>query len=248
MSNPRIRKFREAEDAILKSSRTEFISYKDFNLKRYEWGVHNNRSAFLVHGWEGHSGNFASLIPVLLEADYRVISIDAPSHGHSSIGRTNMFEFSEILISQFEKEKPQLILSHSFGSVNVGRVLTQYPELKTKLWVLVTTPNNFKSRINELSSNFNLSKRVTKKLIQKIEEDVSERIDDLNMVTYCREIFNLEKAIIIHSKSDKVLPIKNARAVNRAFKQSKLIELDNYGHYSILWSEELMTVLKNELI
>ena len=234
MSHPRERKLIEHEEKMLNSAYKEILDYNGFSLMRYEWGKDNNKTAYLVHGWEGQTGNFASVIPVLLAANYRVISIDAPSHGQSSIGKTNMFELSKILISQFKKEQPELVISHSFGSVNVGKVLKTLPELSIKLWVMVTTPNNFKSRINELSSTFNLSKRVTHKLIQKIQEDVNENIDDLNMVSYCNEIFNVEKAIIIHSTSDKVLPIEGARTVNESFEQSEMIELNNYGHYSIL--------------
>jgi pimeloyl-ACP methyl ester carboxylesterase len=247
MSHPRERKLIEHEEKMLNSATKEILDYKGFSLMRYEWGEDNEKTAYLVHGWEGQTGNFASLIPVLLEANYRVISIDAPSHGNSSIGKTNMFEFSKILISQFEKEEPELVVSHSFGSVNVGKVLRKHPELSIKTWIMVTTPNNFKTRIDELSSKFNLSKKVTYKLIQKIEEGVNEKIEDLNMVNYCSKISNLENAIIIHSSSDKVLPIEGARAVNESFEQSKMIELNNYGHYSILWSEELKSLLKNEL-
>ena len=247
MSHPRERKLIEHEEKMLNSATKKILNYKGFSLMRYEWVKENSKTAYLVHGWEGQTGNFASLIPVLLEANYRVISIDAPSHGKSSTGKTNMFEFSNILISQFKKEQPELVVSHSFGSVNVGKVLRKNPEFYLKTWILVTTPNNFKSRIDELSSKFNLSKKVTYKLIQKIQEDVNENIEDLNMVTYCSDITNLEKAIIIHSKSDKVLPIEGARTVNDSFKQSELIELNNYGHYSILWSYELKSLLEDQL-
>jgi len=247
MSLPKVKKLRESEEDVLKIAENKQVKYKEVSLTRYEWGKENKKTAFLVHGWEGQTGNFASLIPTLLEAGFRVVSIDAPSHGSSSNGKTNMFELSKILISHFKKEKPEIVISHSFGSVNVGKVLRTYPELNVKLWVMVTTPNNFKSRINELSSTFNLSKKVTQKLIQKIEEDVNENIDDLNMVTYCNQLKNVNKAVIIHSKADKVLPIKGAIEVTKSFKQSTLYMLEGLGHYSILWSEELKSILKNEL-
>ena len=247
MSSPRKRELIEHEEKMLNSADKEILDYKRFSLMRYEWGKDNNKTAYLVHGWEGHTGNFASVIPVLLEANYRVISIDAPSHGNSSTGKTNMFEFSKILISQFEKEEPELVVSHSFGSVNVGKVLKMHPELSIKLWVMVTTPNNFKSRINELSSTFNLSKKVTQKLVKKIEKDVNENIDDLNMTTYCNQLKNVNKAVIIHSKVDKVLPIKGAIEVSKSFKQSTLYMLEGLGHYSILWSEELKFVIREQI-
>lgn len=247
MSNPRQRKLRESEKDVLDAAMTKNITYGQFSLKHYEWGTDNNKTAFLVHGWEGQTGNFASLIPVLLKANYKIISIDAPSHGKSSKGATNMFAFANILEQHFKTVKPDLVISHSFGSVNVARVLRLYPEINLDLWILVTTPNNFKSRINEMAAKFKLSQKVTQKLILSIQKDVNEDINDLNMVTYCNTLSNVKKAAIIHSKSDRVLPIEGAREVNRSFKPSNLIELDNYGHYSILWSEELKSILSNLL-
>lgn len=248
LSTPRKRKIAEHEVKILIASNTEILDYNGFSLMRYEWGKNKNKTAFLVHGWEGQTGNFASLIPILLEAGYRVVSIDAPSHGSSSNGKTNMFELSKILISHFKKEKPEIVISHSFGSVNVARVLRFSPEVFVKSWFLVTTPNNFKSRINDMAVKFGLNQTVVKKLISKIEMDVDENINNLNMVTYCSQLENVEKAVIIHSKTDKVLPIDGAREVSQSFKQSELVELDNYGHYSILWSEELQYVLSSHLL
>ncbi|MCK0107865.1 alpha/beta hydrolase [Flavobacteriaceae bacterium S0825] len=247
MSHPKGRKLIKHEELMLNYADKEFFEYKGFSLVRYEWEKENSKTAFLVHGWEGQTGNFASLIPVLLKADYRVISIDAPSHGKSSIGTTTMFEFANILKHHFNQEKPDLIISHSFGSVNVARVLRLCPDINLKLWLMVTTPNNFKSRIDEIATKFNLNHSVTGKLISKIEEDVSESIENLNMVTYCSELSNVKKVVIVHSKSDKVLPIEGAREVNQSFMQSEIIELENKGHYSILWSDELKFILEGLL-
>lgn len=243
ISRPRIRKVQKKEEEVLRLATSEIINYANFSLMRYEWGKGNDHTAFLVHGWEGHSGNFASLIPVLTDHNFRVISIDAPSHGLSSTGKTNMFEFSNILSSHFIKEQPDLIISHSFGSVSVGNVLKKHPAVKIKLWLMVTTPNSYKSFIDEIALEYGLRKKVAQKLTAKIEEDVNENIDDLNMVAYCSSLKNVARSIIVHSKSDKVLPIEGARAVSKSFDSSEMIELDGYGHYSILWAEELINTL-----
>ena len=248
LSYPRVRKLRESESEVLSNATTTIINYKGFSLKQYEWGNKNDKIAYLVHGWEGQTGNFAALIPVLLEANYRIISIDAPSHGESSIGKTNMFEFSKILTSCFKKDRPNLVISHSFGSVNVARVLKLNPDIDLKLWLMITTPNNFKSRINEMAIKFHLSHKITKKIISKIEIDVDESIENLNMVNYCKKLSNVEKAVIVHSKSDKILPIDGAREVNHSFRQSEIVELDNLGHYSILWSQKLKSIVINKII
>ena len=53
MSNPRIRKLRASEEKVLNESVMEKIPYNDFKIQQYEWGKENNKTALLIHGWEG---------------------------------------------------------------------------------------------------------------------------------------------------------------------------------------------------
>ena len=151
MSNPRIRRLRESEEKLLNESVMETIPYNDFKIQQYQWGKENNKTALLIHGWEGQAGNFAALIKILVDKGYHVVAFDAPSHGRSSIGKTNMFEFSDFLGTQFVKLNPSLIISHSFGSVNAATVLKRNQSIKIDLWIMVTTPLRFITRVNDIS-------------------------------------------------------------------------------------------------
>ncbi|MFT6319350.1 MAG: putative alpha/beta-fold hydrolase [Granulosicoccus sp.] len=243
MSNPRIRKLRDSEEAILNKSLMEKIDYEDFKIQQYEWGKENDKTALLVHGWEGQAGNFAALIEILVNQGYHVVAYDAPSHGRSSIGKTNMFEFAEFLELQLIKLNPSLIISHSFGSVNAATVLRKNPNIKIDLWIMVTTPHKFITRVNDISNQFGINATTQNELINLIQNDTNENINQLDMAIYCKELTNVEKVIIVHSKIDRVLPIEGAREVAKSFKKSSLIELDNLGHYSILWSKELSSII-----
>jgi predicted alpha/beta hydrolase family esterase len=51
---------------------------------------------------------------------------------------------------------------------------------------------------------------------------------------------SLKEVVIVHSKTDKIIPIEDSRKVQKAFgARANLIELDNIGHYSILWCDPL---------
>ena len=243
MSNPRVRKLRDSEEKVLNESVMETIPYNDFKIQQYQWGKKKNKTALLVHGWEGQAGNFARLIEILVDKGYHVVAFDAPSHGRSSIGKTNMFEFSKFLETQIIKLNPSLIISHSFGSVNAALVLKKNQNIKVDLWIMVTTPLRFITRVNDISKQFGINAKTQNKLIDLIQKDTNENIDQLDMSISCKELSNVEKAIIVHSKTDKVLPIEGAREVAKSFGRSKLIELDNLGHYSILWSKELTKII-----
>lgn len=243
MSNPRKRKLRGAEEAVLNRATLSNVKFKDFDVRKYEWGNQSSKTALLIHGWEGQAGNFAALVDPLLENGYHVVAFDAPAHGKSSKGKTSMFEFGEFIAAHFAELNPQLVISHSFGSVNTASVLRNNSEFELDTWIMVTTPHDFLTRVNGVSEHFGVNEKVKAELIRLIQNDTNENISQLNMATYCGELSNVRKATIVHSKTDKILPIEGARIVNNAFKRSSLIELDKLGHYSILWSEELKSIV-----
>ncbi len=243
MNKPRIRKLRNSEERVLNKSTMEKVAYKNFKIQKYQWGNQNHKTALLIHGWEGQAGNFAAIVDVLVQKKYNVVAFDAPAHGKSSITKTNMFEFAEFLESQFNNLNPQLIISHSFGSVNTATILRNNLEFNLNLWIMVTTPYKFLTRVNEISNQFGIKNKAKIELIKRIQNDTSENINQLNMSVFCQKLSNVKNAIIVHSKTDKVLPIGGAREVAKAFTECKLIELDNLGHYNILWSDELNKIL-----
>ena len=46
---------------------------------------------------------------------------------------------------------------------------------------MVTTPHNFRERINDVSKALNVTDRTVGRLIKMIEDSTNEHIDDLNM-------------------------------------------------------------------
>ena len=146
-----------------------------------------------------------------------------------------MFEFSEFVGIMLKEYHPDLIISHSFGSVTAATALRRNQDIQIDQWILITTPDNFKNRIQDVSNFLGISDKTRHELIKMIEKDTNESIENLNMIEYCKNLKNVSEALIVHSKKDKVLPIDSARKVNKAFPQSELIELDELGHYSI-WS------------
>ncbi len=247
MSNPRVRKLRVFEEDILEKAAQEQIKFKEFDIQLYAWGDPKNEVALLVHGWEGQAGNFGGMVDILLAKNYYIIAFDGPAHGRSSKGSTNMFEFSELATVLLHKYKPTTIISHSFGSVTSMIAMSENLEIPIKQWLAVTIPHDFKDRINQVSETLGVGAKTINKVIKIVESDMGASIDTLNMKNYGPKLKHVKKALIVHSKTDKILPIESARIAHKEIIQSELIELDNLGHYSILWSDELKTIMTNQL-
>jgi pimeloyl-ACP methyl ester carboxylesterase len=247
MSNPRIHKQREFEKEAISGSVKEKIKFKDFDILKYSWGNSANKTALLIHGWEGQSGNFGALIELLLHKGYYIIAYDAPSHGHSSRGNTSMFEYAEFVHEIFKTVRPGIIISHSFGSVTAAFALKENPDIKIDQWFLITTPSHFKDRIHDIAVFIGISHRTVNRLTNRLEKELNISLDKLNMGEYAGNLNNLKEAIIIHSQSDGVIPIEKARKAHEAIPQSELIELEDLGHYRILWSKRLKQILEERI-
>lgn len=247
MSNPRVRKPRGVEEEVLATATQADVPFGEHALRRYEWGRGRPRRALLVHGWEGRAGNFAGLVPLLVARGYHVLTYDAPAHGKSSQGRTYMFEFGEFLTGVLREFEPEVILSHSFGSVNTAVALQPIPDTPLELWVMVTTPHRFRTRFEELVALFGILPRVQARLLTRIEAEVQQPIDALDLAQYAAAFTAIDRVVIAHPVHDRILSIAGARVVHAALPQSTLHELEGVGHYSILWSEQLESIVSEAL-
>jgi len=247
LSNPRQKKLRDFENEILDQSEKKRIQFNQFEIQTYRWGKGNSRKVICVHGWEGQAGNFGAIVQLMVSQDFEVVAVDAPSHGYSSRGDTNMFEYIDLITKIALEEKPEVIISHSFGSVVTAGVLRRNPEIIVKDWIMVTTPHNFRERIQDVSDALNVTDRTIDRLIKMIEDSTGEHIEDLNMSTFTSDLPNLSQALIIHSVHDKILPIRTSRMVHETMAKSELIELENLGHYKILWADEVLEIIKSRI-
>ena len=247
LSNPRQKKLRDFENEILDKSEKNIIPFRNFNIQIYRWAKGNKRKALCVHGWEGQAGNFGAIVELLTSLEFEVVAVDAPAHGYSSKGDTNMFEYIDLITQIAIEESPEIIISHSFGSVVTAGTLRRNPNIKIEDWIMITTPHNFRERIQSVSDALNVTDRTISRLIKMIENSTGEHIDDLNMSEFTKDLPNLGKALIVHSKHDKILPIETSKRVHATLEKSEFVELEKLGHYKILWSDEVLDILKNRL-
>lgn len=232
LTNPRLKKIRPHEIQMLDKAAKEQIRYRKFNIQLYKWGNPDDESILLVHGWEGHSGNFADIVEALVRNGYFVLAFDGPSHGHSTKGQTNLLEFSDLVVNVLEKYRPKKIISHSFGAVVTTYALSRMP-IKIEKYVLLTTPDSFLERVNYISHQVGISKKAYARLIQKLEDELKTEVSSISVSKFVTKVA-VRDALILHDTSDKIIPIRQARLVNESWENSILEEIESTGHFRIL--------------
>ena len=238
LTNPQVRKLRDNELAILERSRKETFQFNDFDIRLYHWKG-TGKKVLLIHGWEGQAGNFSDLIESLLRDQYEVYAFDAPSHGFSSKGETSLFEFTELVGTLIKKYNVKILVSHSFGGVATTYALFNNKGLQIEKYVLLTTPDKFIERINDVSEMIGITAKVKNLLIAKLEKETGQDVRKLNVSEFVKSI-NVAQSLIIHDKNDKVIPIERSKNVHKNWVISEFKEITGTGHFRILRTQSVI--------
>ncbi len=51
---------------------------------------------------------------------------------------------------------------------------------------------------------------------------------------------NYNELMLLHDRSDKILPYVNSEQVRQSVNRARLEPIDNVGHYRMLWSDEVI--------
>lgn len=229
---PQIKKLRPHEIRVLEKATSETVIFNNINLKTYRY-LNSGPKIFLVHGWEGHGGNFADIIEALLHKNYHVFTFDAPSHGSSDRSTNSLFDFPEAVQFLIQKEQPDHIISHSFGAVATTYALYNNPTLHIKRYALLSNPDRFVDRVDFIAEKVGITEKVKKRLLKKITQETSQDIERLSVSDFVQKI-SVEKALIIHDKNDKIQPIRDPENVNNIWNKSTLEIIEGTGHFRML--------------
>ena len=236
--NPQVRKLRDHELEVLEQARQEDFPFQDYTIKTYSWND-GHEPILLVHGWEGQAGNFADLIDVLVAEGFTVHSFDGPSHGFSSSGSASIMEFTELAGVMIRRLKVRKLVSHSFGGVATTYALYENRDLEIDKYALLTTPDRFSQRVDQLSAQVGISQKVKHRLVEKLEKEFNLNAADLNVSDWVKEI-KVKSACIWHDRADKVIPIFQSETVNKAWPVSELRVVEGTGHFRILRTRKVI--------
>ncbi|MEM7299254.1 MAG: alpha/beta hydrolase [Bacteroidota bacterium] len=239
LTNPRIKKLREHELELLDKAQQKKIKFGEFDIQTYAWGEEGNEKILLIHGWEGQAGNFTDIIRVLLKNNYYVIAFDGPSHGFSSKGKTSLFEFSDLVAKMIQETKCRNLISHSFGGVATTYALSRNQDVEIDKYVLLTTPDKFRERIEDVARYVGVTDKVKNKLIERLESEIEMEVAEANVSLFVKDI-KVNKALIIHDKNDKIIPIAQSRNVCANWEACEFTEVEGTGHFRILRTDEVI--------
>ena len=238
ITHPQKKFVRKEEAAFLNSAKQQAYPFKGKNVQTYTWEG-KGPGVLCVHGWEGHSGNFKAIITALQQQGLRVHAFDAPAHGASSANTTNLFEISSLVAEMLLHFKTPYIISHSFGGVATCHALAQNPSIAIKKYLLFTVPDKFTERIDYVFELLGAKAKSKRILIDTIESTLNVSIEEMEVSRYVSKI-NVDKALILHDVSDRVIPIAQAERVVAQWPKAELEKISGTGHFKVLLNPEVI--------
>ncbi|MEL6922899.1 MAG: alpha/beta hydrolase [Bacteroidota bacterium] len=239
-ATPRIRARHRESDRILASARIHDFLYGGQLLKSYTWGD-GDKTILLVHGWESRGTALRSFVPDLLAKGYKVVTFDAPAHGNSAGKRTNLPNFAGAVVAAIHHfGKVDSIITHSFGgSSTVFALASKENDLSIDKLVLIGVPSNLFKEILSYLKVIHAPQNLQREFLKIIQRLISEPLESVD-VSLAFDRVKVGKTLIVHDKSDQVVPFHNAERVASRWANASLLVSEGYGHFQLMKNPELV--------
>lgn len=214
------------------------------DLAVYEWGS-GDRTVLLIHGWRGRASQFAPLVRELVSEGHHVVSFDAPAHGASPGGPTDIrdwvaaAELLERLHGPFHA-----IVGHSLGALaalTVARTSLQTPRVAVVSGV--GSPDPF---ITEFAREFRLNAATTAQVEARFHARLGEDRDSVS-TRYDAVAHPLPpgtELLVVHDRGDRRMPDLDARRLHAAHDgRSGMLHTSGFGHSRVLSSDVALDAL-----
>lgn len=234
---------RKEMDVLALAEQKEFQE-NEHRIQYFHWKG-EGETVLLVHGWNGNTGNFARIVPALLEAGYNVFGIDLPGHGFST-GRYSNIVLSAKMVRRLVLEigNPDFIITHSFGGA-VATVAQESGVTARKL-VYIAPPLRLEILRKSFSEYYQLTAEEQESMRSILERKVKQPLSSLDLEAAGPKFNN--SLLVIHDEDDVEIPFSMGLAVSKAWKKSKLVKTKGFGHKMILRTEsvkeEILSFLK----
>ena len=225
----RIRKggVRPDQAAFLEGANPVKRQISNLEIQEYQWAG-NGDTVMLVHGWESNAARWRNLISMLLESDFNIIAFDAPGHGQSTGKYLNVPLYADCLDTLLQIHNPAHLVGHSVGGMTI--LFNEFKRPSDSVRQIVTTgaPSEFYEIMDEYQGVLGLNDRMMRALDRLVIDKFGFTIREFSTSTFAAN--NTKKGLLIHDKLDAVAPYHASVKVHEAWKGSRLISTEGYGH------------------
>jgi pimeloyl-ACP methyl ester carboxylesterase len=232
-STPHPRRPSQRDMHIMNAAERLQSTYTNGTLAGYAWGDKGNPTVLLVHGWEGHVGNFTSLVEPLVNAGLRVLAFDAPAHGYSTGTTSTMVDYATALSALTIEFGPlHGIVAHSVGAVAAIFMMGTMKHYRIKKLVLVGAPCEFKDVLARYGDELALTQQTQHQMQRLTHQKLGIPLSALSIKALIPYITT--PGLLIHDRHDPLIPFGDAETIAAHWQDAELIATEGLGHNKTL--------------
>lgn len=220
------------EQDVLATASSFTIPFQGEALSAWTWG--SGPAVLLVHGWNGRATQLGSFVDPLVASGFRVVAFDHVGHGASTGASTSLVQMAEAVACVARiAGGAHGVVAHSLGAG--AAVLAMHDRIVApERAVLVAPPLAPEPWFRQLGAALGLDPRTYSLARAALERRVGRTFDELHVPTLARSL--RQRALIIHDRDDREVPIEAGEALSYAWPGSRLLVTAKLGHQRILRS------------
>lgn len=220
---------RPEEKAVLAKARRWHSKIRGKMVAGYEWG--EGPAVLLMHGWGGHAGHMSGLVQPLVDAGFRAVAIDAPGHGASARGLSNMLWFHAAIEEMARHAGPvHGIVSHSLGAAATTYALSRH--LKLPRAVFIGPFSHFDSLWASLRLRTGFSQSVVRGMMGRMEAQLGVGFEELDPLELAKRMD--APLLVIHDQNDEQVFLTQGQMLVNHWPGARLHITQGLGHLKIL--------------
>ena len=217
----------KSKNLFLESSKKEFLYHNGLKIATYHWSG-PKETILLAHGWQSNSGRWKNLILRLAKLGYNIVSLDGPGHGCSGNKSFNAILYSKFIGVVCGQYNPSILIGHSVGGMAISYFLHKSQYKKINKFIFLGSPSGFTNILNNYIILMQYNNRVRKGLEHRIQDRFKLPSSHFNTANFINKIDC--RGLIIHDKTDPIIPYSDALEIFSAHKKSQLYTTEGLGH------------------
>jgi pimeloyl-ACP methyl ester carboxylesterase len=193
----------------------------------------------LVHGWQGHSGQFAVMKETLLNSGYTVVTFDMPAHGESGGNSSNVGLFMETLQAVARSVGPlYAVVAHSLGATATALALSR--GISVSGVVLISPMISFDFALDRFAEYLRLSPASRELAAVATEKHVGLKRQEVDLLRLATPSCPVQ---VLHDEKDNRTPISHSRKLVSHWESAQLSVTTGWGHGRILAAPQALTTV-----
>ncbi len=216
-------------------------------LQVYVWGGElgqapgDRPTILLLHGWMSSSAQMTDFVEPLLAAGFRVIALDGPAHGQSSLWQTNLRQFGQGIQAVLRQFGPlHGFIGHSFGAAASLLLLYEHESVVTRQMLprltLIASPAETQFMMHVIAGAIGGCDRVEANMQQRFLRRYGLPIEFFSLPKMAASISASVPlpGLVIHDQDDRLIPFAQGEAIARAWPGAEFMATAGLGHGDIL--------------